>query len=116
MSIEWTRVRLAQWGRYCKHGLPKAWASQSSFMNAMSGGRAYDTARDMPGDLEEVQRAVDFLPSCFRQPILQWYTKDGPLWLKAVRLDMSRETLKRRVRMAEMKIDQYLQEIADVRN
>lgn len=113
MSIEWTRVRLAQWGRYCKGGYPKPLPSQSSFMNAMSGGRAYDNLRDMPDDLAEVQRAVDWLSSGFREPILQWYTKDGPQWLKAVRLGISRETLKRRVKLAEQKIDQYLMELAD---
>lgn len=85
-------------------------------MNAMSGGRAHDTARDMPPDLAEVQKAVDWLPSGFREPILQWYTKDGPLWLRAVRVKMSRETLKRRVRIAEGKIDQYLQEIVNGRD
>jgi len=111
--IAWTRVRLTQWGRHCRGGYKTGYPTQAAFVNALSGDRCKHEGEEMPADMQEVQRAVDMLPSDFRQPILKFYTKAGPLWLKAVQLEMSRETLKRRVGIAEVKIDQYLEDYAN---
>ncbi len=107
--IDWTRVRLSQWGYWCRHGgvylgLPRA----AAFTHANEGARGTDGGRDMPDDLAELDRIVAQMPHLHRQPIMAYYVREGPLWFRALSVGCSPRTLCRRVQVAEQWIDRRL--------
>ena len=107
--IEWTRVRLTQWGRWCRGQRRTGYPTASAFVHAFEGDRgAYDGA-DMPPEIAEVEAAVMSLSWHCRLPTLWYYTKSGPVWFKAVQCRVSKTTFLRRVRTAEDVIDRRLQ-------
>lgn len=103
--IEWTRVRLKNWGRWCRGRPVTGYPTASAFMWANTGDRASSNLMDAPTDIAEIDAAVAKLPATLRMPVIAYYVGTGPLWLRAARLRISRRTLMRRVETAERKID-----------
>lgn len=106
--IEWTRVRLGQWGRWCRGRAVSGYPSASAFVFANSGARAANDLSGAPEDIAEVDAAVAKLSSPLRQVLVTYYCTSAPVWFKAARLYMSRRTLMRRVKTAEEKVHFYL--------
>lgn len=108
MSIEWTKVRLTQWGHWCKGKRRTGYPTASAFVHANEGDRsAYDGA-DMPWEIAEVENAVMDLSWHCRVPTIWYYTRIGPVWWKALQCKVSKTTFLRRVRTAEDVIDRRL--------
>lgn len=100
-TLTWTRMKLAQWGRWCR-GLPvTGYPTAAAFTHANEGAHAKMDGCEMPVDLAEVERIVARMPVIHRVPLLQFYASKGPLEVRAARLRTSRRTLMRRVRTAE---------------
>jgi hypothetical protein len=106
--IDWTRVRLTRWGNWCKGGRRTGYPTAAAFVHANEGGRGSDTGCDMPDDIQEVEDAVRHMSHELAGVIIQVYARTGPLWLKAIRLEVSRRTLRRRLTIAEEQIDKWL--------
>jgi len=106
--IEWTRVRLAQWGRWSRGRAVSGYPSASAFVFANSGARAAHDASTAPDDIAEIDAAVAKVSAPLRQVLIIYYCTSAPLWFKAARLYMSRRTLMRRVKTAEEKVNFYL--------
>lgn len=106
--IEWTRVRLTGWGRWCRGRAVSGYPSASAFMFANMGARASQTLSDAPRDVAEIDAAVAKIPAPLRQVLVIYYCTTAPLWFKATRLYISRRTLMRRLRTAEEKVHFYL--------
>lgn len=107
--IAWTRLRLAQWGRWCRGQVRTGYPTASAFMRAGMGDRSIYDGADMPADLQEIEDLVNSMSSILRQPLIAFYVRTGPLWLKATHAGVSRRTLLRRVRTAEEWMDRQLQ-------
>lgn len=103
--IEWTRVRLSQWGRWCRGGVQTGYPSRSAFVRAGEGARGESGGLDLPPSIEEVEQAVRALSAELRQAIHAVYVWRGPFWVRAVRVGASERTLRRRVREAEQRIN-----------
>jgi hypothetical protein len=99
--IEWTRVRLSQWGRWCRGGVQTGYPSRSAFVRAGEGARGEGSGPELPPSIEEVEQAVRALSAELRQAIHAVYVWRGPFWVRAVRVGASERTLRRRVREAE---------------
>lgn len=106
--IEWTRVRLGQWGKWCRGRNVSGFPSASAFFWANMGARASHSGADAPNDIAEIDAAVAKIGQPLRQVLVAYYCTTGPLWFKAGRLYMSRRTLMRRLRTAEEKVHFYL--------
>jgi hypothetical protein len=106
--IDWTRVRLTRWGNWCKGGRRTGYPTAAAFVHANEGGRGSDTGCDMPDDIQEVEDAVRHMSHELAGVIIQVYARTGPLWLKAVKLQISKNTLKSMLRIAEDWIDKEL--------
>ena len=106
--IDWTRVRLTRWGNWCKGGRRTGYPTAAAFVHANEGGRGSDTGCDMPDDIQEVEDAVRHMSHELAGVIIQVYARTGPLWLKAVRLEISKNTLKSRLAHAEQWLDREL--------
>lgn len=102
--IEWTRVRLGQWGKWCRGRSISGYPSASAFMFANMGARALGDGRDVPQDIAEIDAAIAKIPAPLRQVLVIYYCTTAPLWFKATRLYISRRTLMRRLRTAEEKV------------
>jgi hypothetical protein len=102
--IEWTRVRLGQWGKWCRGRSVSGYPSASAFFWANMGSRASETGADVPNDIAEIDAAVAKIAQPLRQTLVIYYCTTGPLWFKAGRLYVSRRTLMRRLRTAEEKV------------
>jgi hypothetical protein len=103
--IEWTRVRLSQWGRWCRGGVQTGYPSRSAFVRAGEGARGEGSGPDLPPSIEEVEQAVRTLSADQRQAIHAVYVWRGPFWVRAVRVGASERTLRRRVREAEQRVN-----------
>lgn len=106
--IEYTRVRLSQWGRWCQGGRRTGYPTSSAFVNANTGSRCTGYDSDMPPDIEEVENAVRHLSYALASVVIAVYARKGPIWLKATKIGVSRWTLRRRLGTAERKIEEYL--------
>lgn len=106
--IEWTRVRLGQWGKWCRGRSVSGYPSASAFMFANMGARASGDGRDVPDDIAEIDAAVAKIPAPLRQVLVIYYCTTAPLWFKATRLYISRRTMMRRLRTAEEKVHHEL--------
>lgn len=106
--IEWTRVRLTKWGKWCRGRNISGYPSASAFFWANSGARASHFGLDAPNDILEIDVAVAKIAQPLRLVLVAYYCTTGPLWFKATRLHMSRRTLMRRLRTAEEKVHCYL--------
>ena len=106
--IEWTRVRLSQWGRWCRGGVQTGYPSRSAFVRAGEGARGEGSGPELPPSIEEVEQAVRALSAELRQAIHAVYVWRGPFWVRAVRVGASERTLRRRVREAENCINSTL--------
>lgn len=111
--IQWTRVRLSQWGRYCRGGLTTGYPTSSAFVHADEGARAHDDNSPMPPELEEVQRCISRMSWSLAGPIHAEYIWRGPRWFNAVKLRISLSTYKRRLRTGEEWIDRQLATCVD---
>lgn len=105
--IEWTRVRLGQWGRWCRGGMQTGYPSRSAFVRAGEGARG-DDVLTLPDELAEVERAVNASESDLRQALHAAYIWRGPMWLRAVRLGVSESTLRRRISRAEIAVNRLI--------
>jgi hypothetical protein len=103
--IEWTRVRLSQWGRWCRGGVQTGYPSRSAFVRAGEGARGEGSGPELPPSIEEVEQAVRALSAELRQAIHAVYVWRGPFWVRAVRVGASERTLRRRVREAEQRVN-----------
>jgi hypothetical protein len=110
--IEWTRVRLSQWGRYCRGGSRTGYPTASAFVHADEGGRGSDDCSPMPPELQEVEDVVRRMSWSLAGPIHADYIWQGPRWFKCVKLGISLSTYKRRLRTSEEWIDRQLVIIA----
>jgi DNA-directed RNA polymerase specialized sigma24 family protein len=103
--IEYTRLRLTQWGRWCRGRPQTGYPSMSPFMRANEGSRATGNDLALPDDILEVEQSVNKLSSPHRMALIGYYVMTGPLWLRAARLRISRRTMMRRVTTAERQIN-----------
>lgn len=110
--IDWTRVRLTQWGRYCRGGSKTGYPTASAFVHANEGGRAQEDNSPMPPELQEVQNAIRLMSWSLAGPVHAEYIWRGPRWYKALQLGVSLSTFKRRLHTAEGVIDRRLVIIA----
>jgi len=101
-------VRLERWGRWCRGKSVTGYPRASAFVHAGTGDRAPDGSAYMPPDIEEIDRIIATMPGANRQPIIVMYTMTGPIWFKALRAGVPRETFRRRVITAERWIDARL--------
>lgn len=108
MSLEWTRVRLAQWGRWCRGGRRTGYPTASAFVWAGHGDRAKYDGNDMPWEIAEIENAVMLLSHHCRKPLLWYYTRTGPIWWKALQCEVPKTTFLRRVKMGEDAVDRRL--------
>ena len=103
--IGWTRVRLAEWGRWCRggenHGLP----TMAAFARANTGGRAAYDAACMPEHIELMNGIVMGLAEEHRVTLVTVYCRAGPLWWKAAKLNISIGQLRGRIKRAESAAD-----------
>lgn len=106
--IEYTRMRLTQWGRWCRGrpitGYPKA----SAFMFANLGAPATSNDGALPDGIEGIDKAVAKLSPILKACIIAYYVRTGPSWWKATSLGISRRTFMRRVSTAEARVNQML--------
>lgn len=103
-DIAYTRMKLAQWARYCRGRVRTGYPTSAAFTHADEGDRAHDDTSAMPQDLSEIDRVVAHLTEIHRVPLLAFYVARGPLEVRAARLKTSRRTLMRRVATAEQKV------------
>ena len=106
--IEYTRVRLRQWGRYCKGTDPTGYPTSSAFTHANEGSRGGDDNSPLPPDLQEVDRAVCSMSWGLAGPVHAEYIWRGPRWFKAIKLRVSLSTFKRRLLTGEGIVDRRL--------
>lgn len=100
--IDYTRVRLTRWGQWCKRGIPNlGYPAAAAFVHANEGDRCEWQGLDMPPDVAEVEEIVNRMSATLRMPVRIVYCTSGPLWLKAMRIGVSRRTLRRRLDHAE---------------
>lgn len=106
--IEYTRMRLTQWGRWCRGrpitGYPKA----AAFMFANLGARATGNDDALPDGIEGIDKSVAKLSPILKACIIAYYVRTGPLWWKAASLGISRRTFMRRVTTAEYRVNHFL--------
>ena len=105
--IEYTRVKLSQWGRWCRGRPVTGYPTAAAFTWANTGGKG-SSGGLAPDDILETEQAVARLGQAWKQPLVAYYVSTGPLWLKAQRLNISRRTLMRRVETAERKVAEAL--------
>lgn len=99
-----TRIRIARWAKACRGRSTNGWPSASAFTHANEGDRAHDQARDLPGDLSEIDRVIARLAPTHRIPLLAFHLTRASAEVKAARLRISRRTLMRRVELAERQV------------
>lgn len=105
--IEWTRMRLSQWGKWCRGRAVSGYPSASAFFYANSGERSA-AGTEAPDDIAEVDAAVAKISAPLRQVLILFYCTTGPVWWKAQKVFTSRRTLMRRVRLAEERVNFHL--------
>jgi DNA-directed RNA polymerase specialized sigma24 family protein len=103
----WTRVRLSQWGRWCRGRIMTGYPSASAFTHANEGARSLDEGT-MPAEIEEIDRAVAAVRDEQRQALFACYVWVGPFTLRAIRLRWSVSTLRRRVADGEREVERNL--------
>lgn len=104
MVAPWTRVRLSQWGRWCRGRPMSGYPSASAFVHANEGQRGGDVG-DMPSEIAEIDRAVAEVHDELRQALFAGYVWAGPFRLRAIRLRWSVSTLRRRLAEAEREVE-----------
>ena len=109
MVAVWTRVRLSQWGRWCRGRMPTGYPTASAFVHANEGQRG-DGGCEMPSTIGEVDRAIAELRQELRQAIFAGYVWSGPFGERARRLRWPRSTLSRRLARAESHVERNLSE------
>lgn len=108
MVAVWTRVRLSQWGSWCRGRLPTGYPTASAFVHANEGARCRDEGT-MPAELAEVERAVAALRQELRQATIAGYVWRGPWRERAGRIGVSAATLRRHLVRAEAQVERILQ-------
>lgn len=103
-DIAYTRMKLAQWARYCRGRARTGYPTSAAFTHAEEGDRAHDDLSEMPPDLSEIDRIVAHLAALHRVPLVAFYLGRAALEVKAARLRISRRTLMRRVATAEREV------------
>lgn len=106
--IEYTRLRLTQWGRWCRGKAVTGYPKASAFMFANLGARATGNDGALPDGIEGIDKAVAKLSPILKACIISYYVRTGPLWWKATSLGISRRTFMRRVSTAEYRVDHFL--------
>lgn len=107
MVAVWTRVRLSQWGRWCRGRLPTGYPTASAFVHANEGQRG-DGGNEMPHEIHEIDRAVAALRAELRQAVMAGYVWSGPFCQRALRLQLSTSTLRRHLSRAEAQVERML--------
>lgn len=103
----WIRVRLAEWGRWCRAegiGYPTISAHESLHL----GAGVFDSA-EMPEDLRAVDRAVWALQPGHKCVIVEVYTHRGSHEDHMIRLRLPKWAYYRRKNLAESKVYWHLQ-------
>lgn len=113
--IEWTRVRLSQWGRYCRGVSRTGYPTAAAFVHANEGDRCKYDGADMPVDIQEIEDVVRRMSGSLALPIHAKYIWTGPYWFRALRLGISERTFRRRCAHAEEWIDRQLVAVSDTR-
>lgn len=108
MSIDWTRVRLTRWGKWCRTALGTGLPKSSAFVHANTGARGPDGARYMPPDIEQIEAIINRMSASLRAPLFQKYIKFGPARIKAYNLGVPLRTYYRRIDTAEAYITREL--------
>jgi len=103
-EIAFTRMKLAQWARYCRGRARTGYPTSAAFIHAGEGDRAHDDLSEMPPDLSEIDRIIARLAELYRVPLVVYYLGRAALEVKAARLRISRRTLMRRVATAERQV------------
>jgi len=106
--IEYTRLRLTAWGRWCRGRPITGYPTISAFMRANEGSRTTGNATSLPDDISEIDGAVAKLSPILKACLIAYYIKTGPLWWKATALGVSRRTFMRRVSTAEGRVNEML--------
>ncbi len=113
MTLEWTRVLLTQWGRWCRGKPRTGYPTASAFYFANMGSRRGDNNDEPPEEVQLIERVICKIPHHDKQLLTMQYASNGPLWMKAIRLNLSRRTYSRRVGNAEHKVWRTLLSIDD---
>jgi len=103
-ELAFTRMKLAQWARYCRGRARTGYPTAAAFTRANEGDRAHEDASAMPADLSEIDRVVAHLAELHRVPLVTFYLSRAALEVKAARLRISRRTFMRRVAVAEQTV------------
>jgi hypothetical protein len=106
--IEYTRVRLSQWGRWCRGRLVNGYPHSAAFTHADEGERGSDWENDMPADIAEIDAIVHRLSFHLRQPLMAFYLWSGPMRVRAIRCRISKLAFFSRVAHAESWVDRQL--------
>ena len=104
MTLEWTRVLLSQWGRWCRGKPRTGYPMASAFMFANMGSRAAKDDDAIPDEIAVIERVICALTPHDKQLLTAFYATNGPVWLKAGRIQLTRRTFMRRVGNAEQKV------------
>ncbi len=99
MIRDWVKLRLAQWGRWARGGLPSL--PRASPLWNIPGGRAGGFNTSMPPDIAEVDHLVCAAPLEQKRVLIVIYAQDGSMRDKAVRLEMDRHRFRRMRERAE---------------
>jgi len=98
MIRDWVKLRLAQWGRWARGGLPTE-PTASPLWRTQGAGSV--TNMTMPVDIAEVDHLVCVSAPLERQVLIVYYTQEGPFGHKAVRCGLTRWSFRRTLERAE---------------
>ena len=108
-QLGWTRVRLSEWGRFCRGNVATGYPTRASFTRANEGGRSINPGSSlMPDRILEVDQAHATLSVDLRSVLFSYYVKGRPFWLRAALLGISYPTFKRRLYTGEYIIHKRL--------
>lgn len=102
----WTRLRLAQWGRWARGGLPTL-PTMSNIEKARCG-RGGTECMEMPAHIAEVDHVICAAPQPEKSVLITYYAKEGRLGDKAKMVQMDRWRFKRILRQAESYVESVL--------
>lgn len=98
MSVDWVKLRLAQWGRWARGGLPSLPTVSPLWQTQGRGGISNVT---MPPDIAEVDHLVCLSSPSEKQVLIVYYTQAGGIISKAQRCKLSRWSFRRTLERAE---------------
>jgi hypothetical protein len=97
--IDMVKIRLAQWGRWARGGIPSLPTMSTTEKARM--GRGGVPCDEMPVHIAEVDHTVAISPPECKIVLIVYYCQQGPFTEKAHRLGLSRWSFRRRLERGE---------------